>query len=85
MASVLKEMKKAGAVYHDVQGHCVTYQRGKGGTYVGKINTEEVLILADYPINRRTSGSLNKINSSAGRNMSRLMQMLGQKPAQEEE
>ncbi len=75
IASVLEEMKKAGAVYHDIDGRCVTYQRGKGGTYVGKIDTSVELQLQPYPSNfSKRSPSL--IKAPSGSQMERLLNML---------
>jgi superfamily II DNA or RNA helicase len=76
VASVLKEMKKAGAVYHDIEGHCVTYRRGMGGTFVGIIDATVELVLEPYPVGRLSYRSPPLIRAQKGSNMERLLNML---------
>ena len=77
VASVLREMNKPGAVYHDAGGHCVTYQRGRGGTYVGNIDPHQEIELEDYPVSRRQVRRARPlIHAQDGSNLDRIMRML---------
>ena len=81
VASVMKEMNKPGTVYHDEEGHCVTYRRGKGGTYVGKVSPNK-LEMTEYPINLSRRGAQPLIRAQKGSNLARILDLLG---ANEEE
>jgi hypothetical protein len=76
VASVMKEMNKAGAVYHDLNGNCVTYQKGKGGTFIGTIDTSVELDLAPYPRRKQSNRSPNLIRAPSGSNLEKLLGML---------
>ena len=82
VASVLREMNKPGAVYHDQDGHCVTYQRGKGGTYVGDIDPNQEIVLEEYPVTSRAQRARPLIHAQEGSNMDRILKMLS--PDEEE-
>ena len=76
IASVMKEMNKAGAVYHDLNGNCVTYRKGKGGTFIGTIDTSVELDLAPYPRRNQSNRSPNLIRAPSGSNLEKLLGML---------
>ena len=80
VASVMREMNKPGAEYHDQEGHCVTYRRGKGGTYVGSITPppEQELALEEYPSTMGNSPRplIHTQNTPEGSNLRRIMDLL---------
>jgi len=76
VASVMKEMNKAGAVYHDLNGNCVTYRKGKGGIFIGTVDTNVELDLAPYPRRNQSNRSPNLIRAPSGSNLEKLLGML---------
>jgi superfamily II DNA or RNA helicase len=76
VATVMKEMNKAGAVYHDLNGNCVTYRKGKGGTFIGTIDSSIELDLVPYPRHNHSNKASHLIRAPKGSNLEKLLGML---------